>query len=47
MAKEMLAGNMKITFLDFLEKLNQVFDKYSSTDLLTKLLTLTEEEECG
>lgn len=41
MAKEMLAGNMNITFL---EKLNQVFDKYSSTDLLTKLLTLTEEE---
>lgn len=40
MAKEMLAGNMNITFLDFLEKLNQVFDKYSSTDLLTKLLTL-------
>lgn len=38
-----MAGNMNITFL---EKLNQVFDKYSSTDLLTKLLTLTEEE-CG
>lgn len=39
-----MAGNMNITFL---EKVNQVFDKYSSTDLLTKLLTLTEEEECG